>query len=559
MTNNVTSMTMEKTRSIQQQRPCRRRRQSCSGTGTGSMHAIMSSKSTLLTMLILVVVAISPLSFNNLNNRVVVVDAFHLPTASSSNSLLNQQVTETVRRPTPGAATKILYMAEKYTDENEDDVHDQDLSEERLHNHDYIGRRSALGSMSTIVGGGLMSTFTLPTTQSVANAAVDYSSIDGDVFVPATRPTAYRVDSTQPPTLIPLDTARKEKKVLMDLGRGSGTDKEEIVDDSLNLNNMLNKAIFGTIDSVERAVGSKKDESKIGPGYASFVCMGLPTTTTKSSQADIDLAVSLSSTMIQARKESKNGIADTAFGLSFCPLSVQPALDVYSKTGDFNALQQALVDSGVDETTITQYKPLLRFLQLQSLDLLAMSPEYEDIKAARKDGLQSVDVSRRQLYVADPNGFISQTKDPKYKLYTDRSLLKDLPSNEEKVTGFFAERILVHETGATVLAKYAVRRPEAFVMMVAPIPDVRYLLGINGRIPRICKALNPEQNKVNDDAVTTILLNPTAEETLSQSRYLRLEIGTGPETLDYQTKVSDYLWFSSSPKVNMIPRLMNPK
>ena len=54
-----------------------------------------------------------------------------------------------------------------------------------------------------------------------------------------------------------------------------------------------------------------------------------------------------------------------------------------------------------------------------------------------------------------------------------------------------------------------------------------------------------------------VLLNPTAAETLSESNYLRLEIGTGPENLAYQTKVADYLWFSSSPKVNMVHRMMN--
>lgn len=426
-----------------------------------------------------------------------------------------------------------------------------------------FGRRSALKSMCTmIVSGGFLLSLSSSGTENAH--AIEYSSIDGDVFVPAPRPTAYRVDSTQPPTLIPLDTARKERKILMELGRGSGTDKEEIVDDSLNLNNILNKAVFGSIDAVAQVVGNKKDESKIGPGYASFVCMGLPAAKSKmtSSSEDIDLALSLSSTMVQSRKKSNNGVANAAFGFAFCPISVQPALDVYSKTGDFATLKRALMDSGVDETTVELYAPLLKYVQQQSLDLLALSPEYDDMKAARKDGLQSVDVSRRQLYVADPNGFIAQTKDPRYRLYTDRSLLKDFDSTstgEEKATGYFAERILVHEAGATVLAKYAVQRPEAFVMMVAPIPDVRFLQGINGRIARICAAINPQQNKVTDNAVTTILLNPTAEETLSQSRYLRLEIGTGPETLDYQTKIADYLWFSSSPKVNMIPRLMNPK
>jgi hypothetical protein len=36
-----------------------------------------------------------------------------------------------------------------------------------------------------------------------------------------------------------------------------------------------------------------------------------------------------------------------------------------------------------------------------------------------------------------------------------------------------------------------------------------------------------------------------------------LEIGTGPATLTSQAKIADYLWFSASPKVNLIPRLMN--
>jgi hypothetical protein len=57
--------------------------------------------------------------------------------------------------------------------------------------------------------------------------------------------------------------------------------------------------------------------------------------------------------------------------------------------------------------------------------------------------------------------------------------------------------------------------------------------------------------------IILVLLNPTAAETLSESNYLRLEIGTSPDTLEYQTKVADYLWFSSSPKVNMVHRMMN--
>jgi len=371
-----------------------------------------------------------------------------------------------------------------------------------------------------------------------------------DGYRPASRPTAYRVDSTQPPTLIPVSSARKEASVLADLGKGFGTGKKEIFIDTVNLNNILNKAVFGTIDKISGLTGSKQEQKKSGPGYSSFVCMGVPTAT---SSNDIDLVMSLLGPILKERK------ADTAIGLSCCPLSTQSDLDEYSKSGNESALIDALKEKGVIEETIALYLPLVRFSRNKSLRLLALSPEKEDILTARTKGLENVDTDRRKSYVVDTEGFISMSADPRFRLYSDRSLLKDFTAlnAEDQPRDFFAERILVHETAATAAATYAAERPDSLVAIVSPIPDLRFLLGINGRIPRIYKSLAGVNNQVTDDAVTTILLNPTATETLSRSRYLRLEIGTGPETLDYQTKVADYLWFSSSPKVNMIPRLMN--
>jgi hypothetical protein len=49
------------------------------------------------------------------------------------------------------------------------------------------------------------------------------------------------------------------------------------------------------------------------------------------------------------------------------------------------------------------------------------------------------------------------------------------------------------------------------------------------------------------------------QKTLSQNNYLRTVIGTAPEDRPYQTKVADYLWFSSAPQVNMLPRMMNSR
>eukprot|EP00957_Ditylum_brightwellii_P025805 1951903-Ditylum_brightwellii.AAC.1 len=49
------------------------------------------------------------------------------------------------------------------------------------------------------------------------------------------------------------------------------------------------------------------------------------------------------------------------------------------------------------------------------------------------------------------------------------------------------------------------------VVTVAPMKDVRYMGGINGRIPRICQVVKGEGCGVDESAVTTILLNPSAE------------------------------------------------
>jgi len=73
----------------------------------------------------------------------------------------------------------------------------------------------------------------------------------------------------------------------------------------------------------------------------------------------------------------------------------------------------------------------------------------------------------------------------------------------------------------------------------------------------VSRYLDPD-SVVDDWAVTTILWNPSARETPSESRFLRLEIATAPNNWAlYPTKVADYLMFSSMPRVNMLPRMMN--
>ena len=433
-------------------------------------------------------------------------------------------------------------------------------------------RREAIKSATTSALLGVTFLASTPTKSDALNInplqPLDQIS-NGGKYEPAKRATAYLVDSTIPPTLVPFRASR-EAAILKQLGSGLGTQKSPFIEDKLNLNNIMNKAVFGSINLVKDVVGpgdgegqsdledaeAPRDDKKKKAYDASFVFLGVDYN--DDTNSDTDLAIGLITDIIKPRR----GL-DTAVALRFVPLSMQSALDTYlsaSAGADAeNSLMETFVQDGqVPREIVENQMPLLKFAKSKQLSLIACAPELTDVQTVRTEGLQNVDGGRRANYVVDAEGFIAWTQDPKNRMYTEKSLLKDfVPLDERDAQGnYFAQKILEHETMATSIAKYAVNHPKSLVLGVAPIKDVRFMGGPNGRLPRICKALRSNVN-IDEEAVTTILLNPSAQETLSKSKFLRLEIGTAPTLVQYQTKVADYLWFSTMPKVNMIPRLMN--
>lgn len=304
---------------------------------------------------------------------------------------------------------------------------------------------------------------------------------------------------------------------------GLGTSKEPFLQDELNLNNFMNKAVYGVIDSVSSVVGAVGGE-KNDNNAASFVFLGAnfdaeSPTARGDEMADAELAVGLMKDICRPREREGN----TAIGLSFVPVSGQGALDAFVKSsGDASALDKLIVglkNAGADEVLAQRHVPIFQFARAKSYPLLALSPDPADLTTLQKGGLQSLDPARREVYVADAEGFINLTRDPKFKLYTDKSLLKDFvpssgSSSEDQIkaeqANFFAERILVHEAAATKIAKWAASRPNSLVITLASIPDVRFMGGMNGRVPRVYNKLNNEV-EIGEDAVTTILLNPSAK------------------------------------------------
>lgn len=462
-------------------------------------------------------------------------------------------------------------FAHSSQDNNIKTIDEDDSSRPVQNNGSQVNRREALRSALT---GAALATSSTIITPSTANAlslpnpfAPAYSQSNNGRYIPAKRCTAYLVDATIPPSLIPYRASR-EAAILKNLGMGLGTPKAPFIEDDVNLNNMMNKAVFGTFNAVNNAVGGAgADLVKKGENYQSFIFLGANfddtfTAAVAGERGDAELAVGLLEDICKPKERNGN----TAIGLAFCPQSCQDFLDQYVNGGSESALLEGLKGKGVDEQLMAQM-PILRFAQKKRLSLLALAPEAQDLDTVRNGGLQSLDPEKRETYVADAQGFIALTQDPKFRLYTEKSLFKDFaPSSAAVASGasaakaeqgnYFAEKILVHEACATRISKWATSRPNSLVITVAPISDVRFLGGINGRVPRISQFLNKE-SLVDEEAVTTILLNPNAKETLSESKWLRLEIGTSPDNWAYQTKVADYLWFSSMPKVNMLPRMMN--
>ena len=431
------------------------------------------------------------------------------------------------------------------------------------------GRDSSALSRREAIASSLAAATALPLllTSAQPAEALELPSIfidkENTPYQPAKRPLVYRIDSTIPPTLLPVANPRQ---TLRELGQGSGTEKNAIIIDTVNLNNILNKIVFGAIHAVQEPFFLQPQ----APSTPSFVFLGMPMAPV---DKDVQLAMSLTGSLLESRPKRQQGqSSNTALGLAWAPYETQSAIDeAVAGKRSLDDVLQVLQQASVSIETIQLYMPLLQYAIGMKIDLLALAPSAQDIKNVLSGGLQAVGADRRSVYVVDPNGFIQMTADPAFKMYTDRSLLKqDAEQQFERKTdkggsintgNLFATDILIHEAAATKAAQYAAGHPQSLVIIVAPMADVRYQLGMNGRIPRIYNTLVQQSSSteptMTTDRVTTILLNPTASDTLSKSKRLRLEVGTGPETLDYQQKLADYLWFSESPKVNLIPRLMN--
>ncbi len=205
---------------------------------------------------------------------------------------------------------------------------------------------------------------------------------------------------------------------------------------------------------------------------------------------------------------------------------------------------------------------------------VGLDPEVEPLVI--KKGFESLDSASRDRYVPYPDDFVSLVGKDGFKKYTesvidDEYANKALTATADTVTNnpekYFALRILQDEGIASQLAKFTLsdnQNKDKVVILVTDESRIKFGYGIQERTKRILNRIYDEdagvQSEDSDDnnkwEVSSILLNPTAQSSLSYTNQLRLTLGYG-KFLNEQRPLANYLWFSDAPPLKLITRPKN--
>ncbi|CAM9855375.1 unnamed protein product [Discosporangium mesarthrocarpum] len=347
----------------------------------------------------------------------------------------------------------------------------------------------------------------------------DVSPEDNPDGLRSPRPNAYRVDYTDPPTSVPFPKDL-EPRIIDDLS------KQQVVffgghGDSL-VDNKLAASLMKRVASKLRnkvAIGIEQVERKFQPALDGYIAEGANTRTKKPSGG-----------VEQGLEE-----ADAALKLATQWEERSP----YS----FEA-----------------YLPIFHLARQQGIPLLALGVDSESASQVLRQGLEALDADDRNRYVSDFKGFIGTARDIGFQVYADQLIFSayDQLVEEGKLgdkppsrPNFFSARILGDEGVASGVVDYVTEKYTP-VLVLQREDHVKFGFGASARAERIGESLG---TKVSSK---TVLLNPTAKDSLSGTTALRLALQLADDL--YSGKpLANYFWFSKSPKVNLIPRMVNPE
>jgi hypothetical protein len=251
-----------------------------------------------------------------------------------------------------------------------------------------------------------------------------------------------------------------------------------------------------------------------------------------------------------------------ALGLDIVDTTKQASLDSYLlNTVATPEADAALVDACGED--IRGYLQLLHIAREQKMRLLALGVPNQIRNKIADNGLKSLTPEEKSIYIADPDGFINLTRDPGFTVYTDKVIITGYEAGvvsgaiPGSVTAekYFASRIFEDEALACSIARRSV--DDETIVVVMNGDAVKFGFGVEERLRRNIIRKRSENGAEGKADVVSVLLNPTAKDSLSPTVQLQLALGYGKFLKD-QRPLAEYIWFSDYPPVKILTRTKNP-
>lgn len=367
---------------------------------------------------------------------------------------------------------------------------------------DDCDRRVAIRRCGALATGGMLAAGAGATPEARALEFLGKKEADGEVPKPSKRPTFLSVEMDKPPFLQPY-TRQGERRAISELGEA-------------------NAVVYG----LHGGDGCKAD-------------------------------VALAQRFLQ--DSLLKSTAGVAVGLQAADPTLQSALDRFveapgSENEAFAALSQAGAGWNEEHFPLSAMKPLLSFCRRAGLPLVACGVPLDTLGRVGKSGLEALSKEERAAFVPDANLFLSMIKRPGYNRYAQSVIL----SGRDQGDNAFARAIVRHEAAAAAAARWlrdeSASSPRRIALLCGE-EDVKFGFGVAARLERLAPPSAAEERAFD---VRTVLLNPTAADSMSPTPNLRLALGVSPRTLSESYPIANVIAFSESPPVNLLTRLQEP-
>jgi hypothetical protein len=225
---------------------------------------------------------------------------------------------------------------------------------------------------------------------------------------------------------------------------------------------------------------------------------------------------------------------------------------------------------------------LLHFAKKNSIPLVALGAPTETVTRVQSEGFDAITDSERSAYITDAEGFVEFVRLPGFKRFSDKVILpsyafyvsNNLLGKDPSPEKFFASRIFKDEAIAGKAAQYLANRDGTTLVALLGMEHCKFGYGVQERTKyRLAKLRGlPPPIPLDEDMVSTkrllatvgsrndvlsVLLNPSAKDSTSQTTQLALSLAYGINLPECRP-LSDYVWFSDYPELKLLTRPKNP-